>query len=87
MTRPNLDDLAFNSPARDGDYDAMLVKVFVNAAEVATKVAHGLQRIPRRVSIVWSDNPIMSPQVDSMDAQKAILTFFESKTNIILRFE
>lgn len=87
MTTPNYEDLKYNKPTKDGKYDAILLKYFVKEAEETKEVYHTLGRIPRKVDIVWSDNPIERPQVDYLDTQKAILVFFESDTNIILRFE
>jgi len=83
---PKTNDFNQDQPVRDGDFDATLVKIYVKDAEKTTEIEHGLGRIPIKVSIVNSDNPIIF-QVDSLDVSRAVLTFFENETNITLRFE
>lgn len=87
MTRPRLDNIQYNRPTKDGEYDAILYKHFIKGAEETNEIYHNLGRVPRKIQIVWADNPIEIPQIDYADQQKAILTFFESYTNIILRIE
>ena len=81
----NYDELDYNIPTRDGE--SSLYRYFIKEAEETVSIPHLLNRIPRRVFIVWADNPIMQPEIVKLDRQKAILIFFESYTNIVLKFE
>ena len=81
----NYDELDLDTPTKDGD--GVLYKTFIKEAEETVSIPHGIGRIPRRVWIVWADNVIMSPEVVKMDDQRAVLIFFESYTNLILKFE
>ncbi len=87
----NISEIPYDTPTRDGEHDAMLVKYFVGDAEETLEIKHGLGRIPQQIELVWSDNPIMFFEeiVDGArrtNSQSAFLTFFESNTTVILRF-
>jgi hypothetical protein len=82
--KANYQDLDYDTPVKDGDHDATLVKYFVNEAEKTYEINHGLGRIPQKIQIVY--NPIFF-ESESEDENRVILTFFENKTTVILRFE
>ncbi len=92
LIQQNIDDIPYDTPTRDGEFDAMLVKTFVEAAEETKEIPHKLGRIPQRVELIWSDVVIDNPQSDMIDgeilnnSEVAYLTFFESNVNVILRF-
>jgi len=86
MNDPRFEDFDYNTPVKDGDHNAHLVKYFVDKAEKQYEIPHRLGRIPTRCQVVKSDT-IMLMEVESMDRDRALITFFENQSNIILRFE
>ena len=82
-----LTELQYDIPVKDGDFDATLLKVFVEEAEKPVVLNHGLSRTPIKVTVSYSDVPMTSPQIDTLNDERAELQFFENKATVIMRFE
>lgn len=83
---PRFDEMEYNRPYKDGEYDATLVKYLVNNAEQTYEIPHGLGRVPQKVDKVFSDCMIIF-ETNERHRDKVICTFFENDVTIVLRFE
>lgn len=78
--------------SRDGDIDAILVKVYVSTANQDTVIPHKLNRIPRQISLAWKDGFLdYKVSKDSkgqpmVDKEKAVLQFSAANVAVIIRF-
>ena len=45
----NISELEYDKPTKDGEFDAMLVKTYVEDAEEVREIPHGLGRVPQQV--------------------------------------
>lgn len=85
-------DLPFDSPTRDGDFDAKLIKVRVASANLDTVVPHKLGRVPRQIAITWKDGFLDykvsrdASGVPMLDDEKAVLQFSAANVTAVLRF-
>lgn len=84
---PRTADFDFDTPTRDGDFDATLVKTFVETAETPVVIEHGLGRTPIQVSVKYSNVPMTYFQIDTLNEERAEIQFFENKATVIMRFE
>lgn len=88
-------EMDLDTPYADGDFDAVLVKKFVEVEPGKDSVwKHGLGRKPNQITVVNSDTAINNPEVVARDADVAILrfvpdwitTYTSRKFNVVLRF-
>lgn len=88
----NKTDLQIDASARDGDFDARLVRVYVKTANLDTVIWHKSGRVPRQIEIVWKDGFLdYKVSLDSkgrpmVDDEKAVLQFSAASVNAVLRF-
>lgn len=86
LTKPYMSDaMPFNVVVRDGDHDAVKIRVAVTEAIGVPKVVdHKLGRVPTEVVIVRKDKEIQ--HYESMaDAQSVALIFSATGADITLR--
>ena len=91
LNQPDINQMPFDTPVRFKD--SMYVKTFVKNAEETVKVRHGLGKRPWAIALEWSSVPVIFQEDTNADgstrstATDAFLTFFESKTTVLLRFQ
>jgi hypothetical protein len=84
-------DLWVGQVAKDGDFDAMLTRVYVKDPENNIVVEHRLGRVPNQIQIVWKDEycdfkVAKDPKGRPMaDAEKVVLNFFATNVTLTLR--
>lgn len=88
-------EMAYDAPHADGDFDAVLVKKFVEVEPGKDSVwMHDLGRKPNQITVVYSDLAINNPQIVTRDVNVVILrfvpdwisTYTSRKFNVVLRF-
>lgn len=88
-------EMEYDTPYRDGDFDAVLVKKFVEVAPGEDSVwHHDLGRKANQITVVHSDLAINNPQIVTRDVNVVILrfvpdwvsTYTSRKFNVVLRF-
>lgn len=84
MTVKRYDTLPYDTPVKDGD--STLVRKFIKEAEKPYRITHNLGRKPLKITIVEADTFVLHSVLDK-DNDSATLSFFEHKTNLVLRFE
>lgn len=86
LTKPYMSDsMPFNVLVKDGDHDAVKIRVQVTEAIGAPKVVdHKLGRVPTEVVIVRKDKDIRHYEV-AADKQKVVLAFTATDADITLR--
>lgn len=91
----DVSEMDLDTPYTDGDFDAVVVKKFVEVAPGEDSVwGHDLGRKPNQITVVHSDLAINNPEVVTRDADVAILrfvpewisTYTSRKFNVVLRF-
>jgi hypothetical protein len=76
---------------RDGDFDAILTKIYVKDPETNITIEHRLGRVPRQIQIVWKDEYCdFKVAKDSKgqpmaDSEKVTLNFFATNVTLTLR--
>lgn len=76
---------------RDGDFDAILTRVYVKNPETNIAVTHKLGRVPRQIEIVWKDEycdfkVAKDAKGQPMaDAEKVVLNFFATNVTLTIR--
>lgn len=79
------DSMPFNTPVRDGDFDAIKIRIPVKvAAGVPVVVDHRLGRVPTEVVMTRKDKDIRHFET-SADKQKVVLVFSATDADVTLR--
>ena len=90
----DVSEMDLDTPYADGDFDAVLVKKFVEVAPGSDSVwKHGLGRKPNQITVVHSDLAINNPEVVARDVDTLTLhfvpdwisTYTSRKFNVVLR--
>jgi hypothetical protein len=84
-------DVQTGQVIRDGDFDAILTRIYVKDPEANIAVTHKLGRVPRQIQIVWKDEycdfkVAKDAKGQPMaDAEKVVLNFFATNVTLTIR--
>lgn len=72
----SIEDMALDTPYKDGDFDAVKVKNFVEVAPGGESVwTHNMGRIPNDITPFYSNRALNYPEVVRRDAYTVVLKF------------